>query len=126
MVDAARYVGIPFVQGGEAWSGCDCWGIVQLWYRNERRIELPRIAAYPPANDRMSLAMDHYYGMGFRMLLDDDYLPGDILLLQHNGIPDNFAVVIDGGLMLSAAQKIGSITASVVNERIIVAFRRVA
>jgi len=39
-VNVNDYVGIPFVPGGRSKSGCDCWGLVCVVYR-DFRIELP-------------------------------------------------------------------------------------
>lgn len=39
---AVRYVGVPFREIGFDLSGCHCWGLVVLVYRNERGIALPR------------------------------------------------------------------------------------
>ena len=35
------WVGIPWRAGGADRSGCDCWGLVRLWYREHRGVELP-------------------------------------------------------------------------------------
>lgn len=37
----ARYVGIPFADGGRTLAGCDCWGLVRLIYRHELALDLP-------------------------------------------------------------------------------------
>ena len=38
---AARYVGIPYIDGGRDRSGLDCWGVLQLVYRDQLGVELP-------------------------------------------------------------------------------------
>ena len=39
-----RYVGIPYAAGGCGPSGCDCWGLVRLVYKNEFGIDLPGVS----------------------------------------------------------------------------------
>lgn len=38
---SARYVGLPFVDGGRTRRGLDCWGLVRLVFAEEREIDLP-------------------------------------------------------------------------------------
>jgi hypothetical protein len=38
---ASDYIGIPFVDHGRTFGGCDCYGILRLVYRCELGIELP-------------------------------------------------------------------------------------
>ena len=47
----APYVGVPFCESGFTRSGCHCWGLVHLIYREVAGIDLPR---YDPV-----LSADH-------------------------------------------------------------------
>ena len=125
MTDYSRYIGIPYMPGGESFAGCDCWGIVQLWYRNEMGITLGRPVEFAPASMRMRLTIDNYAAQGFEMIepLANEYLVGDVLLLQHGAIPDTFAVVVYGRRFLTTGERLGSITQSVLTDRVVAAFR---
>ncbi|MGE0845846.1 MAG: C40 family peptidase [Flavobacteriaceae bacterium] len=37
----SRYVGLPYVDGGRAFAGVDCWGLCRLVYCHELGVHLP-------------------------------------------------------------------------------------
>lgn len=51
-----RYIGIPFLTHGRTWHGCDCWGIVRLFYECEKGIELPALTGYTDTADSQSIS----------------------------------------------------------------------
>jgi cell wall-associated NlpC family hydrolase len=39
--DITKYIGIPYKRGESSSAGCDCWGLVRLFYHRELGINLP-------------------------------------------------------------------------------------
>lgn len=50
-----KYIGIPYLDKGRDFTGCDCYGLLMLYYKNELGIDIPdvNISAKEP---RRSLA----------------------------------------------------------------------
>lgn len=57
---AAKYVGLPYLPGGQTEEGLDCWGLLVLIYKKEFGIELPSIPSLSQISPiaRRSLAGD--------------------------------------------------------------------
>lgn len=54
MSPLSKYIGIPFVDEGRTFKGCDCYGLVKLYFKNELNKTLPEIRIHP---DQSSLSM---------------------------------------------------------------------
>lgn len=35
-----RYLMIPYRAGGSDWSGADCWGLVEIWYKDRLGLDI--------------------------------------------------------------------------------------
>jgi cell wall-associated NlpC family hydrolase len=46
---------VPHVPGKGAWEGADCWGIVEIWYREKLGIKLPNRASIAPGPEGLSV-----------------------------------------------------------------------
>ena len=99
-IDFARYVGIPFADHGRDASGCDCWGLVRLFYREQLGIELSDLG--PTYRDTTDAG-------GMRRVYDDQLAcwrpvktpaPGDAVVLKVRGEPVHVGVVVDRRRML--------------------------
>lgn len=44
MKDLSIYLNIPFLDMGRDWKGCDCWGLVRLFLKNEFGVEVDSFA----------------------------------------------------------------------------------
>ncbi|HHH46045.1 MAG TPA: hypothetical protein ENK53_03430 [Thiotrichales bacterium] len=75
------WVGIPWRAGGSDRSGCDCWGLVRLWYRERRGVELPA------ADDAVAAAVHDAETASARweQVERDRMRVGDLLLMRMPG-----------------------------------------
>lgn len=48
--DPVKYLSIPYLDRGASFEGCDCWGLVCLYYKNELGIELPHFSNFAAQN----------------------------------------------------------------------------
>ena len=100
--DFARYVGIPFADHGRDASGCDCWGLVRLFYREQFGIELSDMGpAYRDTTDADGMRRVHEDQLACWRPVNDP-APGDAVLLAVLGAPVHVGVALDRRRMLHA------------------------
>ena len=95
---------VPFVDHGRGWSGWDCWGMVQMYYREVLGVEIPSyVGEYTDAGrstqTRRELAalIDHNM-TDWREV--DNAEAGDVVLLKIGGRPIHVGIAVNGGQML--------------------------
>lgn len=92
---ASGYIGVPFVPGGRDRSGCDCWGLVVLVYRERWRIRLPAWAADYDPHDRAAAAAAFAQAAArdWRRIDPSSAREGDVALLRVGGAACHVGVI---------------------------------
>lgn len=96
-----KYLQIPYKYLGRDFKGCDCLGLVQLFYKTEFNLTLPEYINYEEQwylKDALRITKA-YKKMGFVKTKDTPKF-GDVLLLRESGYLKHLGVVIDLGCFL--------------------------
>jgi cell wall-associated NlpC family hydrolase len=105
-----KYVGIPFLNMGRDFDGCDCWGLVRLFYLHEMNKELPLLDFYTNANDAKEIfpIVDIYKPLiGGEKQEIPKY--GDIVVMKYFGLPCHVGVYVDNNKVLHVKRGIDSV-----------------
>lgn len=100
-----KFCEIPFVPGGRSNSGCDCWGLVRLVYRQDLGIELPSFEGQ--YSDTVSSQTFKLVSLGIE---SSDWhnthipRPYDVVLLEIMGRPLHVGIFTKPGHMLSTGR----------------------
>lgn len=98
--DVSSYIGIPYLSKGRSREGCDCWGLVRLFYREQKGVDLPSYSeSYTDSAeiDETKLAVS---AGRVNWLKVETPLPGDVVLMKLRGEPVHVGVYVGVGMML--------------------------
>jgi cell wall-associated NlpC family hydrolase len=99
-INVAKYVGIPFAEHGRTPSGCDCWGLVRLFYYKEMGVLLPDLGPlYRDTTDADGMRRVYADQLG-RWQPVDRPVAGDVALLNVAAGPVHVGVMVDVRRML--------------------------
>ncbi len=97
-----KYIGIPYVDRGRGFDGCDCWGLARLVYARELGIALPSYTgAYSSAEEAAEVAalLDTRNRMQTWQQVSTPRT-FDLILYRHGRLSTHVAIVIDDCRML--------------------------
>jgi len=102
MSETNKYVGIPYGNRGRGWDQLDCWGLVQLFYKEELGIEVPDyLWAYTSAEDHGSVALAiNKNKVMWSKVEKPEY--GDVLVFRIMGHPIHVGIKLDNNDFLHA------------------------
>src|SRR5690625_1838443 len=86
-----RYIGIKFVDHGRSFSGSDCWGVVFLYYKHEKGIELPLLSDYQTTRDADGISKI-IEGEKPDWIRTDEPMEGDVVVFRIGGKPTHVGI----------------------------------
>ncbi len=93
-MNLSKYIGLSYKPKGRDNDGIDCWGMVQLFYREELNIDIPSYAEdYKNPNDRKSVSAAIIDNIGNWVKVATPKF-GDMLLFEILGLPLHTGVYI--------------------------------
>lgn len=109
MVSFNKYVGIPFKEKGQDWDGCDCWGLVRLFYRTEYGVILTDLTTYyKDTSDKINIGQAAEIEK-HNARLTDSPKEGDVILFRFFGYPMHVGIYINDQKMLHVMKGIDAI-----------------
>lgn len=107
---------IPFVEGGRDEQGCDCWGLVMLFYQKAYGFDLPKFEdIYYKSAANYEVTVD---GIEAEKAKQGLFTPveegseGDVVLLNAKGRPLHMGIVLDSMNMIHTAKLHGVVIES--------------
>jgi len=89
----ARAVGLPWRKWWATWEACDCFGLIVLYFREVRGIDLGEV----PQTD---IGAGFYAATGWH---ECGPIPGQTAFMAwRSGAPTHCGLIVDGGMLLHA------------------------
>lgn len=114
-----KLIGIPFVSKGRSFKGCDCYGLVKLYYKEVLNIELPETLISP---DQPRRTFANYLNEISKNWTST--VPGKNAVVamavnaQHPSLVTHFAVMIDDKRFIDTRENMSSYLTSIDDEKI--------
>lgn len=104
-----EYINIPFKEHGRDRSGCDCWGLARIIYKEQLGLDLPTLINYENTKDSHAIAElyenEHLKWQEIPVGEEKEF---DILVFKILGLPTHIGIVINKGIMIHCEYKIGT------------------
>lgn len=115
----SKFIGIPFVSKGRSFNGCDCYGLVKLYYKEILNIDIPEtiITAEQP---RRTFA--NYLNEISKNWIATTPAKNVVVAMsvnaEHPNLVTHFAVMIDDKRFIDTRENMSSYLTSIDDEKI--------
>ena len=99
MKDLQKYFLVPYVWRGNDSNGCDCYGFVELWYKNELGIELPSYERRGNSFREINAEMIEQYKDHKFFNVDKPETHDVVYMKDAFGVPRHVGIYIDGHIL---------------------------
>ncbi len=107
-MDVSGYSDIPFVEHGRDHSGCDCYGLLILLFKEQFGIDLPPYYSGSSRHDAVAIAaLIEPERSRWLEVKEADAMPGDVVLLKIWNQPMHVGMIFAPGRMIHAIQDVG-------------------
>jgi cell wall-associated NlpC family hydrolase len=108
----ARYVGVPFVDGGREIDGCDCWGLFRIVYAERLGIHLP-VYGDTSAHDLAGVSEAMSAGVAanevWREVIAPQEYDGVLMRAHGKRYPSHVGVIVGGDRVLHVEPRTESV-----------------
>jgi len=108
-MDIIDYLHIPFKDRGRTYNGVDCFGLVQLFYKDQFNIKLPSyVEAYENEKDRQAICNEinkERKLSGWIETTNPQY--GNLIILNILGRPLHLGIMLDNKQFMHCLKKKG-------------------
>jgi probable lipoprotein NlpC len=105
-----KFIGIPFVEFGRDFSGCDCAGLVLLVYQHLLNVNLDDFVDYTSVNDRGNAVRiaTYFHGRNFLRIPLEERQLGDCAVFSILARPMHVGIVLEDNKFLHTTPGAGS------------------
>jgi cell wall-associated NlpC family hydrolase len=107
-MDINKYVGIPYVLYGRDFSGCDCFGLVKLFYKTEFCLDIGDYIDYIKSVESYEDVINRSLPISGFSEVQEPQL-GDVGLLKYRGHISHVAVYVGDRKILHVSERHNSI-----------------
>ena len=113
------FIGIPFVSKGRTFRGCDCYGLVKLYYKEVLNIELPETVITAEQPRRTFANYLNEISKNWTSTTQQKHAVVAMSInAEHPSLVTHFAVMIDDKRFIDTRENMSSYLTSIDDEKI--------
>lgn len=103
-----KFINIPFKESGRSFKGCDCYGIIYLYYKHQLGIEIQEMLDINE-NTKFDIEVIKKQGVKFKKMDHNIIQKNDIGVFTNQNNTIHCGVFIDSGHLLHLTQRLNSV-----------------